>query len=396
MIRNMALSFLRLMLVGCILNWYATTSFRFSRVKKVATARCPRLMMAADNEAPGNAVPMDSPEVKFVLGELMKTLEKSAKMTSSGASDANAIDTDAMMVDVDAGFAKILSEIKSSSKLTEAQKRLLAAETALTMSDAIQGDGNAAGSANPANNERIGGTHNLAKTRVYSQEAGPYLVVHGPGAVGRGVRAFMRNLASANSNSNNNNNNNVVKVKYLEAASLGTVPEGELEYAVRDCKSIIIAADAASDDDASTGAAALQKEKRGWGLFGTSASLSPAPSPPSFVVTEKSLKRLLNAAAMSQRRKMASNDGGSGGNVKVVALAAAAKEPKSFASLLGTCLHSMFVCSLLFCLSSMSNSQPCVCVSLCANLHATNLCIFIIYINTTCVQAARPSVWRTR
>ena len=213
----------------------------------------------------------------------------------------------------------------------------------------------------------------------------------------------MRSLASANSN-NNNNNNNVVKVKYLEAASLGTVPEGELEYAVRDCKTIIIAADAASDDDASTGAAALQKEKRGWGSFGISASLSPAPSPPSFVVTEKSLKRLLNAAAMSQRRKMASNDGGSGGNVKVVALAAAAKEPKSLASLLGTCLvracmhacmHAMFVCSLLFCLLSDVQLAR-VCVSLCANLHATNLCIFIIYINTTCVQAARPSVWRTR
>jgi hypothetical protein len=216
MIRILALSFL-------ILNWCAT-AFPF-RVTKLATDRCPRLLMAAaaDNEVPGNAVPMDSPEVKFVLGELMKTLEKSAKMTSTGASDANAIDTDVMMVDVDAGFAKILSEIKSSSKLTERQKRLLAAETALTMSDAIQGDGNAVDSANPANNERIG--DNLAKTLVYAQAASPYLIVHGPGAVGRGVCAFMRNLASAN-----NNSNKVVKVKYLEAASLATVPDSELEY----------------------------------------------------------------------------------------------------------------------------------------------------------------------
>jgi hypothetical protein len=74
-------------------------------------------------------------------------------------------------------------------------------------------------------------------------------------------------------------------------------------------------------------------------------------------VNEKSLKRLLNAA-MSQRRKMASGDGGgSGGNIKVVALAAAAKAPKSFVSLLGTyyvLCSSFFTCFVMVSLSPLS------------------------------------------
>ena len=69
---------------------------------------------------------------------------------------------------------------------------------------------------------------------MYSQESAPYVVVHGPGPVGQGVLNFMKSLGKTAS------------VRYIEADSLAIIQDSELDYAVRDCRSVIIAADATS------------------------------------------------------------------------------------------------------------------------------------------------------
>lgn len=282
------------------------SGFGVSRMSSLYSKKVSSFRLASDkdNEVPEDAVPLNSPEVKYVLGELMKTLEKSAGMKNAD----DMASTDDMIKEVDAGFAKLLSEIKGSSKLTETQKRLLTAETALTMSDAKEGDGNAAASASASmSTDRLG--ENPVKTLVYSQQVSPYLIVHGPGPVGRGLVAFMKSLGSS------------VSVKYIDASTLAIAPESEIDYAVRDCRSVIIAADADADEI----------DGAGGGLFGGLGGGSKRGNVPSFVVNEKSLKRLLNACMNQRKRKPA----GEGYNVKVVALAPAAKQPKSLASLLG-------------------------------------------------------------
>ena len=250
-----------------------------------------------DNEVPDNAIPMKSKEVDFVMEELMKTLSAAAGTKGGDGSD----DDGPSMQDVDNSFAKLLSEIKGSSTLTEGQKRMLTAETALTMSDVKEGDANVMESAEASRmKEKLG--EDKVKTLVYSPEAAPYLIVHGPGPVGQGVFAFMKSLGKA------------VSAKYIEADSLAVIQESELDYAVRDCRSIILAADSVPSSG-----------KGGGGFFGGGAVDSP------FVVNEKAIKRVLNAV-IKARNKASSADKY---NVKVVALAEAAKAQKSFASLLG-------------------------------------------------------------
>lgn len=300
-------------------------SFAFSPVSLPRNRRTSwTLGSDMDDEIPEGAVPLDSPEVKYVLGELMKTLEKSAGVTDSSSSSSK--DTEDMMRDIDVGFAKLLSEIKSSSKLTETQKRLLTAETALTMSDAKEGDTNAMDSASATSAKEHFGL-NPVQTLAYSQQAAPYLIVHGSGPVGTALKAFMKSLGSS------------VDVKYIDASALAVVPEEEIDYAVRDCRSIIIAADDEEKDNNSNNSGSSGSGGgflSSLGLGGRGGNNTPGGSKmnkniPRFVVNEKALKRLLNAA-MKARNK-ASSKGSY--NVKVVALAAAAKEPQSLASLLG-------------------------------------------------------------
>jgi hypothetical protein len=252
------------------------------------------LSATPDSDVPEGAIPMESKEVEFVMEELMKTLTAAA-----GTKASNEDGDGPSMQDVDNSFAKLLSDIKGSTTLTESQKRVLTAETALTMSDAQEGDTNVMESADASKRkEKIG--VDKVKTLVYSQEAAPYLVVHGPGPVGQGVFAFMKSLGRT------------VSATYIEADSLAVIQESELDYAVRDCRSIILAADS------------LPSSGKGGGFFGGAAD-SP------FVVNEKAIKRLLNAA-MKARNKASSDNKR---NVKIVALAEAAKAPKSIASLLG-------------------------------------------------------------
>ena len=79
-----------------------------------------------------------------------------------------------------------------------------------------EGDANVMESAEASRmKEKLG--EDKVKTLVYSQEAAPYLIVHGPGPVGQGVFTFMKSLGKA------------VSAKYIEADSLAVIQESELE-----------------------------------------------------------------------------------------------------------------------------------------------------------------------
>ena len=102
----------------------------YERKKKNIRTILNPLMATRDKDSPEGATPMESEEVKFVIEELMKTLNTA---TGSKSSDGGT-DGGPSMQDVDDSFAKLLSDIKSSSTLSGcSQKRVLTAETALTM-----------------------------------------------------------------------------------------------------------------------------------------------------------------------------------------------------------------------------------------------------------------------
>lgn len=117
-------------------------------------------------------------------------------------------------------------------------------------------------------------------------------MVYGPGPVGQRVLSTLKALEPA------------VKVKRIDGNQLATMQDSELTYALRDTRSIIVAAD-------------LEKAKpSGW------FAEEPAP-----VVSQKAFKRLVNAAVMEREK-------GSVSNVRVVILGQACQEKKGFASIL--------------------------------------------------------------
>lgn len=117
-------------------------------------------------------------------------------------------------------------------------------------------------------------------------------MVYGPGPVGQRVLSTLKALEPA------------VKVKRIDGNQLATMQDSELTHALRDTRSIIVAAD-------------LEKAKpSGW------FAEEPAP-----VVSQKAFKRLVNAAVMEREK-------GSVSNVRVVILGQACQEKKGFASIL--------------------------------------------------------------
>lgn len=117
-------------------------------------------------------------------------------------------------------------------------------------------------------------------------------MVYGPGPVGQRVLSTLKALEPA------------VKMKRIDGNELATMQDSELTYALRDTRSIIVAAD-------------LEKAKpSGW------FAEEPAP-----VVSQKAFKRLVNAAVMEREK-------GSVSNVRVVILGQACQEKKGFASIL--------------------------------------------------------------
>jgi hypothetical protein len=184
---------------------------------------------------------------------------------------------------------------------------------------------------------RLQGTRNVANNNVkekgkiyvappatvlFSQKSSPYLLVYGPGVVGQEVLKKMKKLGKS------------IDLKIIDGEFLGVMTEKEIEFAVRNVKTIIIAADSKK-----------VVAKGGW--FGSKEkenTIIPTPgnSDPSDVIekidvsnsqwdqllNEKSLKKLLNATMKE------SNKNGNV-NIKVVALCKATKQSKGIASFLG-------------------------------------------------------------
>lgn len=129
-------------------------------------------------------------------------------------------------------------------------------------------------------------------TSIYSISCAPYCIVYGDGPVGQSLLQRLKDLEPA------------VKLKKINAKSLLTVQPSELSFALRDVKTIIIAADP------------VTPKSSGW-----------FAEPPSPVLDKDSLRRLLNAAMKEQNM-------GVNGKVKVVILGRASVEKKGLASIL--------------------------------------------------------------
>ena len=184
---------------------------------------------------------------------------------------------------------------------------------------------------------RLQGTRNVANNNVkekgkiyvappatvlFSQKSSPFLLVYGPGVVGQEVLKKMKKLGKS------------IDLKIIDGEFLGVMTEKEIEFAVRNVKTIIIAAD--SKKVAAKGGWFGSKEKE------NTIIPTPGNSDPSDVIekidvsnsqwdqllNEKSLKKLLNATMKE------SNKNGNV-NIKVVALCKATKQSKGIASFLG-------------------------------------------------------------
>lgn len=232
----------------------------------------------------------DSSDVKEVLDKIFNALKPAVGRVADGATEADVVDS-LTLQDVEDKFNKILADIKSSSSLTEMEKRLMFAETTLTLEDTKEKDSNAflypGGSS-----RRLQSTESTFKTSIYSQAVSPVVLVCGPGPVGQKLLELGKSLGKS------------ATFRFLDAEQISVLQEAEIVYAVKDARAVVIAADSKGDSQGRP-----------------------------LVMDEKSVKRLLNIV-MSERNKSASRTPRF--NVKIVALAQATKQPKSFmTSLMG-------------------------------------------------------------
>jgi hypothetical protein len=222
----------------------------------------------------------DTSDVKQVLSKIMETIKPLAG-SGIGKGDTD----DLTILDVESKFKQILSDIKASSTLTEGEKRMLVAESSLTLQDAKERDDNA-GLYTAGVGKRIPSTEATYKTSIYDQSVSPVVLACGPGPVGQALLELGKSLGKS------------AVFHFLDADQLTVMQEKELNYAVRDARSVIIAGDSKNKDKP-------------------------------FVIDDKSVKRLLNAV-MNERNKSPTPY-----SVKIVALAQATKQPKGLASIFG-------------------------------------------------------------
>lgn len=129
-------------------------------------------------------------------------------------------------------------------------------------------------------------------TSIYSRSSAPYCIVYGDGPVGLNLLQRLKELEPA------------VKFKRIDGKSLLAIQTSELSFALRDVKTVIVAADPA-----------IQKSS-GW-----------FAEPPSPILDKDSLKRLLNAAMKEQNM-------GVNGKIRIIILGKASAEKKGLASIL--------------------------------------------------------------
>ena len=249
------------------------------------------LQLAKDVEGDANFDKVIGSEVNDILGELFQNVY-SKRAVRDSADDASM-----GVAEVELKFKQIFSKIKDTNQLSETGRLTLYTEATLMMDDAKKGDDNAIQSLVASQSSMM--TNNIIKTRIYSQKKSPVLVVHGPGPVGVALVSFTKSLGKE------------FKFQYLEADVINTTPESQLNFAVREARAIIIAADSKK----------VKTTKSGW--FGGGSSVEP------FVVNEKGIKRLLNAVMNLSNRSQDNY------NVKVVVMDNATKESKGIASMIG-------------------------------------------------------------
>jgi hypothetical protein len=177
------------------------------------------------------------------------------------APDANGAgtDEDASLESINEKFKDILSSIRSSD-LTERERAFISTEANLLLEDARQ-QGGLRNIVNSSAGRKQALELSRAKTSIYSEATGPICLVYGGGPVGQAVYAKLKSLGKA------------IQLRVIDADALGVVQESEINYAVRDARSIIVAADAKTAE-----------KKSSW--FGDKTE-----NEMSFVVNEKSLKR---------------------------------------------------------------------------------------------------------
>ena len=186
-------------------------------------------------------------------------------------------------------------------------------------STSLQGPGNVANS-----NIREKGSKIIVTppaTVLFSQKSSPFLLVYGPGVIGQEILKKMKKLGKS------------IDLKVIDGEFLGVMTEKEIEFAVRNVKTIIIAAD--SKKVVTKGGWFGSKEKENTISTETAANnddiiekIDVSNSQWDQLLNEKSLKKLLNATMKE------SNKNGNV-NIKVVALCKATKQSKGIASFLG-------------------------------------------------------------
>lgn len=242
----------------------------------------------------------ESSAVNEVLSELMTTLSKLDANRDVSINDELSVDS------LQSKFNKLFQDVRDSSSMSDLEKRLVFTEASLLVEDRRRDaeSSSSSSSSSPmlllgqdAQSDFSGFQFMNAKTSLYASACAPVVIVYGPGRVGQKVCAIAREYGKA------------ADFRLVDAQRLVSMQEPDLKYAMRDVKSIIIAADA------------VVVEKRNW--FGVVEVETQAP-----VVNSKALKKLLNAAVSEASKSTRDVP------IKVVALGMACKPPKSVASML--------------------------------------------------------------
>lgn len=230
--------------------------------------------------------------VNEVLSELMTTLSKLDANRDVSINDGLSVDS------LQSKFNKLFQDVRDSSSMSDLEKRLVFTEASLLVEDRRRDTADSSSSSPmDAQSDFSGFQFMNAKTSLYASACAPVVIAYGPGKVGQKVCAIAREYGKA------------ADFRLVDAQRLVSMQEPDLKYAMRDVKSIIIAADA------------VVVEKRNW--FGAVEVETQAS-----VVNSKGLKRLLNAAVAEASKSTRDVP------IKVVALGMACKPPKSVASML--------------------------------------------------------------
>ena len=214
---------------------------------------------AADEDEKTVIVPITA-DVQDVLDRIVNLLSTKAPSSPDFVKE-NGISLDTEQVELkntlDRQYEKMLADIRGTA-LTEVEKSSyfnIIMKEIKTTSEAPSMD------------------TGLVKTRQFCDDAAPYCIIYGTGAIGQRLKNSVKDMGKA------------VEAKFAEGNALATMPENEINFIVKGAKTIILAADNKPPE-----------QKGGW--FGSDSNDEFS------CISAKGLKRLLNAA-MNERNKAA-------------------------------------------------------------------------------------------